>query len=310
MKIIIKKSSLIFIMSVLTLLIVLFGACDCDGEEAPETNLTLSNTTMDIGFLDSFYLSAEYEIINDEVLTFESSNTNVCTVASDGLVVGVGLGEAKITAKYADLTNECTVKVSEKSLKPIITFENIFKDSVVIREEESLDLSCYILYDKTIYKDATFEYTVKNPDVGSVVDGVFVASKIDDSVEFVETDIEVKTTWRGFDLSSLTTNLKVKVVNLAPATSDYIAINNSCVYPTQITLRVGESYDFVCRRVVNGVEQSAVVNLVGSCVQYTNDVITAINEGQAAFIVKIADDTSSAPIPELAEVTIIVTVVT
>ena len=77
---------------------------------------------------------------------------------------------------------------------------------VTIADWAQLDLNGKVLFNKTVYEDATFTYTLSDASVGTMGNGVFTPSKVG------TTEIVVKGTWRGKAYETLTTTVTVNVV--------------------------------------------------------------------------------------------------
>lgn len=88
---------------------------DTTVSEFPCTGIDLSATTIYIDELgDSWLLSAELTPQEcTDVLTFSSSDPAVAEVTSEGRVTAVAVGEAVITVTCGDITETCTVFVSD-----------------------------------------------------------------------------------------------------------------------------------------------------------------------------------------------------
>ena len=88
----------------------------------------------------------------DKKLTYSSSNTEVATIDSDGFILGVGSGEATITAKSRNgVTAKATIKVYSPVTDLIIGTEN-----VVLQEGESFKMNVVILPDDADNRELSF----------------------------------------------------------------------------------------------------------------------------------------------------------
>lgn len=108
---------------------------------------------------------------DDKTVTWSSSNEKVATV-KDGVITGVGAGEAKITAKVGKFEATCDVKVISK-LQSIQLTAN--KDTSKLEKGDKVNLTVgYTPADTTDSKDITWKS--ENEDVATVdEDGVVTA---------------------------------------------------------------------------------------------------------------------------------------
>ena len=93
------------------------------GEETIEpTNISISPINKTLKVNESYTLSPRVlpENTTDKSVTWTSSNSSVCTVSSAGVIKGIAVGSAEITAKTTNnLTAVCNVTVTSGGVTPI-----------------------------------------------------------------------------------------------------------------------------------------------------------------------------------------------
>lgn len=96
---------------------------------------------------ETFTLTANVYIDNSEssAISWSSSDTNVATVSEDGLVTGVSVGTATITASCGGISATCEVTVTEVVAESIILNE----EEISLIENESFQLTATIVPENT-----------------------------------------------------------------------------------------------------------------------------------------------------------------
>ena len=210
----IRKLALIA-MSMLVAAIAMLGAScnntgtpggEGDGGESKTPFISLDYETLDLTLGEEGALVANYLKQAGKVLSFSSSNTSIVTVDQKGNLFAHAEGTATITATYAGLSDTCEVTVGLSGNLPMIQLPYVPASEVTIADWAQLDLNGTVLFNKTVYEDATFTYTLSDASVGTMTNGVFTPSKVG------TTEITVSGTWRGKAYETLTTTVTVNVV--------------------------------------------------------------------------------------------------
>ncbi len=292
MKKTIKRISMIFLLMISVL--SLFIGCRGSGDKPnAQDTLKLNFTTYSVNFLETFEIKTVEGNIETNDLIFETSDSNVCSVNELGVVTGTGIGSAKVTVKFGNLVGECAVTVAQKNLNPIVAFNNVYSESITIKENTPIDLNCYVSYDGGRYSDLTLTYDISNKAAGKIENGIFTANAVSDTP--FETDVIVTAAWRGFSCPTLTKMIKIKVIDGSEQTSEYIAVNGAVDVDT-INLTVGEEIDFVIKHVLNGVEDSAFVLLQdGDSVFYNDGKLKAMRTGDTTITIRSKNYTEDSP---------------
>ena len=176
------------------------------GEEQKTAFISLDYEALDLTLGEEGALVANYLKQPGKVLSFSSSNANIVTVDEKGNLLAVAEGTATITAEYAGLTDTCTVTVGLNGNLPMIKLPYVPAAEVTLADWAQLDLNGEVLFNKNVYTDATFTYTLSDTSVGTMANGVFTPSKVG------TTEIVVKGTWRGKAYKTLETTVTVNVV--------------------------------------------------------------------------------------------------
>ena len=134
-----------FLVSVLLIIV----GCDLSKVPIPVSFITLSESQIELGVGEIFELEcvvSPYDADNKRVI-WSSSNGSIASV-NDGVVVGIKVGEAVITAKSDDggKTAECIVTVKEQS--DIDSFLSGIQGNLFTEEIKGLDdfeLICFLV---------------------------------------------------------------------------------------------------------------------------------------------------------------------
>lgn len=177
------------------------------GGDTPATAfISLDHESLDLTLGDAGVLVASYLKQAGKVLAFTSSNDGVVTVDNKGNLLAIAEGSATITAEYAGLTDTCAVKVVLSGNVPTLQLPYVPYESVELANWSQLDLNGEVLFNKSVYTDATFEYALSDSSVGTMENGVFTPSKVG------TTEIAIKGTWRGKAYKTLEKTITVTVV--------------------------------------------------------------------------------------------------
>ncbi len=139
------------------------ASCEVTVTPAPATDVAVSGITLDketasVKVDGTVTLTATVEPDNatDKTVTWASDDEDVATVA-DGVVTGVAIGEATITAKAGDKTATCTVTVTADAVVDTVdelyaAVENTENRTIAIQEGTyGLTKALFITRDVTIY---------------------------------------------------------------------------------------------------------------------------------------------------------------
>lgn len=121
--------------------------------EVEKIELSLDKTTINKGERVQLKAHVLPDDAVDKSVKFSSSNTGVATVNSDGYILGVGSGTAKITATATNgVKNEINIKVYSPVTDLVVSTEH-----VVLQVDEEFKLNVSVLPDDADNKNVTFK---------------------------------------------------------------------------------------------------------------------------------------------------------
>jgi len=119
-----NKTAIIPLILLVSLLIF-----SCGKEDPQDQNITLSQTTIDIDYEETFRLDATFirDGYSPSGFIWESANPNIASVRNDGTVTGIRAGTTVVTVLTADrlFSAECIVTVNPTNflyLEPLFDF--------------------------------------------------------------------------------------------------------------------------------------------------------------------------------------------
>ncbi len=278
---------LICILSCSTLLVSCNGKIQDNGTvKNPQDSITLETTQKVLVIDESFYLKVtDYTYQNDAEFVFESSNTSVAIVDSEGLVKGLTVGTSDITVTYGDESAVCKITVALAEKLPVIAFNAVANSQTVqeIYEGDKLDLSCYVKYNQINYNDASFTYSLSDTSAGTISDGgIFTANTLPSGTESKDVTVFITASWRNAESETLTEYVKINVKKAYTYLDRQITVNG--LRATKLTVNTCETVDWYEEEtftnqvdfVMKGFGQDAD----GTIVDLTNDVLVEVVEGE------------------------------
>lgn len=236
------------------------------------TGLSLNPSLADIHVGESITLTAKIspESVIEKGVNWSSSDSNVATV-KDGVVVGISIGTAIITAKTTDgsnLSTTCTITVS-----PILASSiSLDKTSVSIKLDEEITLTALVLPETTTNKEIT--WTSSNSKIAQVHDGVITP------VSQGFATITAKTT----DGSDLSATCKVTV--------NGIMAQSLSLDKTSVELNVGESEKLLATIFPTNTTNKDIEWITSniSVATIEDGLIRALSPGSATITAKTTDE--------------------
>ncbi len=165
--------------------------------------LRSSNEILTLG--DKIELTASYNEIDGETLTFSSSDPSVVSVDNHGFVEALKVGTATVTARYGTKQATCEVEVGLSGNVPTLAFDNNMRDEITLMKSSAYDFGAHVRFNGKTFTDAEIEYYVADESIATVVDG-----KLETKQKAGSTQVSVVATWRGQTVHTKT--VKVNVV--------------------------------------------------------------------------------------------------
>ncbi len=176
--------------------------------ERQENNLSVETSEYNVKIGETgFIVPTGYTATDGLYLTFTSSNTDVVTINPYGEFTALTEGTATITVKFGTATTEATVNVGWGGEDPRIRMNKEIESSGLLKVSgnDPFDLGLWVYYNARSWSDATYEYTVSDPSVGTVADGKFMPAKNG------TTNVTIKATWRGKTCTTMEKTFTVMV---------------------------------------------------------------------------------------------------
>ena len=227
----------------------------------PATSLSLGSDSLSISTENTEKIDYLLQPLDStSIVYFESSDTNVATVASDGTVTGVGEGQCIINVCAENFKQECLVTVCPSQKINYVFSNNRFESqkgnwSFSIPGTKKLKTGVSVVSDTTIVSPISYAnitritYRVSNTRTNEedIVDGeisTYIGSELIDVSTIRSSDKEINPRYE-IDNKSGYVSLKIKpnTDNESNITIDSITINydGEPIYPTSISLKEGLS---------------------------------------------------------------------
>ena len=209
-----NKIALLLVACSLICSVAVAGGCNEKGNgnsagfERQEDNLTVETAIYNkkVGETD-FVVPMGYTAAEGVHLVFVSSNSDVVSVNQYGEFTANKEGTATITVTYGSASAQAIVNVGWGGENPRIRMNQTIETTgeLKLAGTTPFDLGLWVYYNAKKWNDATYEYTLSDPSVGSIVNGCFVPAKNG------TTTVSVKATWRDKTCSSMETSFTVTI---------------------------------------------------------------------------------------------------
>jgi hypothetical protein len=170
--------------------------------------LELEKSSLLLTLGDKVELSVSYNPLENEVLTWTSSDSNVVSVDENGFVEGLRVGKATVTVNYGSKKASCVVEVVLSGNVPALAFDDDVSERLSLMKGETFGLGAHIRFNGKEFFDAEIEYYVADETIGTIVNGEFVANNVTGS-----TQVNVFATWRGQTVHTKTLTIDVITEN-------------------------------------------------------------------------------------------------
>lgn len=166
------KSVLITILALLVVSCVLMVGCNNKGggggsdvgKETYEVQIRFNRNSVIVP-LNSEEPLIVYVLNTSEKPVFTSADENVATVADNGVVKGIGLGETTITATVAGKSATCLVMVEGASFVPVISFSD---EKATVAVGTTYKVSATITSNSMPVEGATINYSSEDESIATI----------------------------------------------------------------------------------------------------------------------------------------------
>ena len=292
-----KRKIILFLTIIFSIACMSFIA-SCDGAsgnkiEVPKTEektyLSLSDSKLNLIIGENKKMTASYSIIPNAKLAYAIDNSQVASISAQGEVVALAEGEATITATYGNLTSTCSLVVTRGGFVPEIKMSGYDENKEVNAYVVGLDsnLGARIKFNNAFYDDATFTYTVSNPEIAEVVNGVLKGKTIG------TTEIIVSASWRNIkdviQPITLTVSFKANAYISIEGGLNEISLYTHSQFEGNTFEKV-KDLDIVAQE--NGKDKDYTIKVIkgNDCISQNGKNITGIKAGVATIEVSFIND--------------------
>lgn len=159
--------------------------------EKPQTSLSLSESSVEILFGETYAIVADYAETESETLVWSSEDESVATV-QDGLITAAGRGNTKIIATYGEAKAECEVSVNFGEFVPELKLRHIPEGGLRLKAGATFAIEAYVLFNGKSYS-CTVSAEIADAAVASYAEGVLTAKGAG------VTQVTLKTSWNSFE---------------------------------------------------------------------------------------------------------------
>ena len=287
-----KLLASVLAVSMMTCLAVGIASCGDDSSsssslseesiEKPSFELNVFRHRMLVNTSYQLFVEAD-EGVDVSNCVWTSSNPNVVSVDSNGLVLAIGEGEATVTVTAGEYSSSCTFTVLATNIAPYLKV-NATNNYLRLGEGAKYALSATMEYNAQSYDDFTCTYTSSNSDVVTVsADGEITA------VACGKATITLNATWRnGITVSE---TVVVDVVSGAYISVDKTDIDLFTANPAGYDFATSSNIEAVLLHrgeekqatfeVVELLEDGATANQVAV---YENGAFKAVGVGSTKFV--------------------------
>lgn len=142
------------------------SSCVVQVQRIPVTGVVLdkSNITLDVGKANLLTATINPDNATNKSLIWTSSNRNIATVDSNGLVIGKSQGTALITAKTADgnYTASCTAVVNPINVNIAVSSISLNKTNITMEPGKAIVLEAKVKPDNATNKQVTWSSSNTN----------------------------------------------------------------------------------------------------------------------------------------------------
>ncbi len=251
--------------------------------EQTEDTFVVSPKTTNLVIGETQKITVEYKPEGDTQLAFVSANPEVATVSADGTITAVKEGSTTVSVTYGENSVSVSVTVTTGNFLPSLNLSATTGSSVQVDVKDRLNLKGTVLFNGKEYADATFSYTVQDPTMATVTDGMLQPLKTG------TTNVTITAAWRGFTNVELTKTIALTIIE-----NHVVVINDNAESITLYTSSPeGQSMSEVLTATVDDVVSAQVVFSVLSGADFVTLSGTTVSSVKAGTAVIRATYTSN-----------------
>lgn len=256
--------------------------CTVDVGNIPTTGITLDtvNSSVYVGKAISLTASVTPENATNKSVNWNSSNTNIAVVDSNGIVIGKAAGTVKITATTADgyYSAECNVTVYDVNSSINVTGIYLDKTSVTLTKGNVIILGAQVTPFNATNKQVTWSSSNNNVATVDYQNGIVTAKQPGNA------SITAKTVYGSYKASCS--------ITVTDDNSSYVSVSNIELSTNVIEMNKGQNENLTAIiSPVNAANKSITWSTDNSSVISVdnNGRISALNKGIAIVTAKTAD---------------------
>lgn len=177
-----KRYCLIICLLLVTM--VVFSACKSGEMSAKrESPIGVSFVTPEVNILPGETVQLECQLKDEKsTIAFSTSNSDVCSVSEQGVLLGIAPGKATVTASIGEYEKAYLQITVSKDVMASAIHVTMDKDMLEMVTGLEYTLTCTAQRDSSILTDTQVKWSSSNEDVATVVDGKITAVNPGDAV--------------------------------------------------------------------------------------------------------------------------------
>lgn len=200
-----------------------FSLVSCKKKEKDEPAInknifTLNESDKELAYGDTFKLNAYFPSGTIDQITWTSTNDNIISVAENGMVTAINLGEAYVVAETSEYSLSCHFNVTFGKFIPDLIINNISGDEIIIAKNDYFALNAKVSYKNKMY-DTSYVVSDYNDEIIEYKDGFIVGKSVGSSHLTIIGD------WNGVNSEYIKKTISVNVVDNVSFYSN-VTINN------------------------------------------------------------------------------------
>ncbi len=280
---------------ILAIVVCMFGFTSCSNSQDSGNSESNKTGNVSIEFVNPELELEVGESIKAEVTTSRKNapvfwsirDQSIASVSNNGVITALAVGETVCYAEFGGETAMCLIKVTERGAIPELSVTiPYYNNQVSLYVNGELNLQVGVKLGDGVAEGATLEYTVADPEVATVENGVLTGTAVGN------TEITITATCNG---QTATAVVSVQVINMAKAVKA-ITVSNP-----QKTFNLGDRFVFggtVDVEYIDGTTESNVdyynVNSSNLDVKKvgTYEIVVSVGDVQETYYVTVVKGTT------------------